>query len=196
MSQQVDALRSGRPDDPAPLLDAVLRAAGGPVPFDRLVGTIGSLVAPTGRDATPAVDALADRDAVPADRQLEHREFAEALWREVRLLPVRQRVALLLSLRDAHGSGVLWVLPLTGVAAVRDIARTLEMPEQELAELWNRLPLDDVAIGERLGCARQQVINLRWSARKRLSNRLGRDQEPRAGGANLHVVPDSLEGRT
>jgi RNA polymerase sigma factor (sigma-70 family) len=200
-SRFTDALHAGRDDDPAPLIDALLRAAGGPVELDRLVGTIASLV--LARDAEPAAmppaDALADRTAVPADRRLEQRAFTESLWQEVGLLPVRQRVALLLSLRDAAGSGLLWVFPLTGVAGVREIARTLEMPETVLAEVWNRLPLDDLEIGERLGCTRQQVINLRLSARKRLSNWLERDGETRsrkAPGANMRVVSDSLEGRT
>lgn len=200
-SRYTDALRSGRQDDPAPLLDALLRAAGGPVELDRLVGTMASLVLAGGaeRGDMPPADVLADRATLPADRLLEQREFTESLWREVCLLPVRQRVALLLSLRDARGSGLLWVLPLTGVAAVREIARTLEMPELELAGLWNRLPLDDLAIGERLGCTRQQVINLRLSARKRLSNRLEREggtTARREAGANMRVVPNSLEGRT
>jgi RNA polymerase sigma factor (sigma-70 family) len=200
-SRFTDALRSGRADDPAPLIEALLRAAGGPVELDRLVGTMASLV--LARDAEPAAlpppDVLADPDALPADRQLEQRALTESLWQEVGLLPVRQRVALLLSVRDAAGSGLLWVFHLTGVAGMREIARTLEMPEPALAELWNRLPLDDLAIGERLGCTRQQVINLRLSARKRLCNRLERDSETRsrkASAANVRVVPDSLEGRT
>jgi hypothetical protein len=46
------------------------------------------------------------------------------------------------------------------------------MSEERLTALWNDLPADDRAIGEILGCARQRVINLRMSARKRLSNRM------------------------
>jgi RNA polymerase sigma factor (sigma-70 family) len=200
-SRHTDALRAGRQDDPAPLLEALLRAAGGPVEFDRLIGTMASLALAraAGRADMPPADVLADRAALPADRLLEQRESTERLWREVCLLPLRQRVALLLSLRDHGGSGLLWVFPLTAAASVREIARMLEMAEQELADMWNRLPLDDVAIGERLGCARQRVINLRLSARKRLSNRLERDGGMSVGksaGANIRVVPDSLEGRT
>jgi hypothetical protein len=41
-----------------------------------------------------------------------------------------------------------------------------------LAALWNDLPLPDNALALRLGSPRQQVINLRMSARKRLANRL------------------------
>ncbi|HEY6546325.1 MAG TPA: helix-turn-helix domain-containing protein, partial [Vicinamibacteria bacterium] len=78
---------------------------------------------------------------------------------------------------------------------LRQIARALELPEIELAELWNRLPLDDHQLAERLGCSRQQVINLRSAARKRLTRRL---EAPRDGGPRLRVagntgsVPTSL----
>ncbi len=40
------------------------------------------------------------------------------------------------------------------------------------AELWNQLPLDDAAIAELLDLTRQHVVNLRKSARKRLTRRL------------------------
>jgi hypothetical protein len=42
--------------------------------------------------------------------------------------------------------------------------------------LWKELPLDDLTIAGRLGATRQQVINLRKSARARLVRRLGRSQ--------------------
>ena len=43
---------------------------------------------------------------------------------------------------------------------------------EELAGMWNSLPLDDRGIAERLGITRQQVINLRKSARARLARRM------------------------
>jgi len=43
-----------------------------------------------------------------------------------------------------------------GVTAIREIAAVLEMPAQELTGLWNTLPLEDSAIGVRLGVTRQQ----------------------------------------
>jgi hypothetical protein len=46
------------------------------------------------------------------------------------------------------------------------------MSEAELAGLWNDLPLDDNRIAALLACTRQQVINLRMSARKRLAKRI------------------------
>jgi hypothetical protein len=42
----------------------------------------------------------------------------------------------------------------------------------EFVHIWPRLPLDDDAIASRLGLRRQQVINLRLAARRRLLRRL------------------------
>ena len=54
------------------------------------------------------------------------------------------------------------------------------------------IPLDDNAIAQRLGCTRQQVINLRMTARKRLANREAARLGGGAGGANLAAVSSSL----
>ncbi len=87
---------------------------------------------------------------------------------QIRELPLRQRHAVLLTLRD--DAIVLFVT--TGAASMRDIALSLELPAEQFAALWNELPLPDNAVAARLGCTRQQVINLRMAARKRLAYRL------------------------
>jgi DNA-directed RNA polymerase specialized sigma24 family protein len=183
-------------DDPVALVSAVLQAIDGPVEFDRLVGAIAALSKPeTARETHSPMGpgTLADEASPAADADYERRQSTERLWGEVCLLPLRQRMALLLNLRDAHGAGLLWVFPVTGVASIRQIARALEMPDLELAELWNRLPIDDRRIAERLGCTRQQVINLRAAARKRLGHRL--EEAPAAPPArgNTRPVSASLE---
>jgi RNA polymerase sigma factor (sigma-70 family) len=108
-------------------------------------------------------------DNAPAvDSGIEQRRYAAELWKEIQDLPVRQRSALLLNLKhDAVN-----LLLLTGVARFREMATALNMPTEELASLWNKLPLEDTEIAQRLGGTRQQVINLRMAARKRLANRL------------------------
>ncbi len=116
---------------------------------------------------------LPDRRASVVD-ELLGREYLRRLWDEVCQLPVRQRVALLLNLRDEQGRGVAVLLPLTGTASIRAIAEALEIPVAELADLWSTLPHDDARIADRLGVTRQQVINLRKSARDRLVRRLQR----------------------
>jgi predicted DNA-binding protein (UPF0251 family) len=66
------------------------------------------------------------------------------------------------------------LLPRTGTASLRVIADALDIPLPDLARLWHTLPLDDAQIAERLGVTRQQVINLRKSARDRLARRMAR----------------------
>ena len=48
----------------------------------------------------------------------------------------------------------------------------LALAAEQFAELYNRLPLDDATIAQRLGITRQQVINLRKAARDRLVRRM------------------------
>jgi len=79
---------------------------------------------------------------------------------------------LLLSLRDANGRGVLTLLPLTGIASIRQIAEALAMSAEKLATMWNELPVEDAIIAASLGVTRQQVINLRKCARARLLRRI------------------------
>jgi hypothetical protein len=138
------------------------------------------------------IESLPDDSAAAPDLVLDRQRAVERLWAEIEALPIRQRLALLLSLRERQGSSLLWVFPLTGVASIRRIAAVLEMDAVELSGLWNRLPLDDHAIADRLGTARQQVINLRSAARKRLGNRLG-ERIPSPGPANIHAVRASKE---
>jgi uncharacterized protein len=55
---------------------------------------------------------------------------------------------------------------------IREIANALELPHLEFAELWRDLPLHDARIAQLLGVQRQNVINMRRSARARLMRRL------------------------
>lgn len=154
-----------------------LRAIDGPVAFDDFVSAAAAsarLVEPQEVQSEHAMPS----PATPVDTLIDQRRFLSQVWREVGALPVRQRVALLLNLRDSSGRGLLWLFPTCGIASVGEIATALEIPADEFATLWNRLPLDDLAIAARLGCERQQVINLRMAARKRLSNRAISDSFP------------------
>jgi RNA polymerase sigma factor (sigma-70 family) len=182
----------GGPDDARAALRQVLLAAGGPLEFDVVVGALSPCVAATPR-ADPVGRAGAQGDS-PEDA-LERRRAVHALWREIGALPVRQRVALLLNLRDAAGGGLLWVFPLLGVASLRQIAASLDIAATELADLWNRLPLPDQDIADRLACTRQQVINLRSAARKRLLHRSAAADTPDVSDArgNLGAVSASLK---
>jgi hypothetical protein len=120
-------------------------------------------------DATNAAASVA-----PAiDRQLEQRDFLARVWREVRALPIRQRVALLLNLRDEGQQDALTLITTAGVATHDDLSACIGISPMELTALLPDLPQDDLAIASRLGVTRRQVINLRKCARERLARRLG-----------------------
>jgi hypothetical protein len=104
--------------------------------------------------------------------QVEKRMFLQRLWDELQQLPLNQRSALLLNLKDAEGRGCIALFPATQVASLRQLAEALEMSADSFAELWNDLPLEDARIADLLGLTRQQVINARKSGRERLTRRL------------------------
>jgi hypothetical protein len=118
-------------------------------------------------DDTQRMDSVPDREP-RADVALDQRERLEYVWMQIRELPIRQRHAVLLNLRD----DAIALFLTTGAASMREIAASLELPVEEFAALWNELPLPDNTLADRLGCTRQQVINLRMAARKRLAHRL------------------------
>ena len=161
------------------LLRVVFQHAGGPVRLDELHSVVADLQGVS--EPVVNVEFTDEHDfggrnpdvAAPADftTEVERRSYLRRLWDEITRLPPMQRAALLLNLRDAH-EGVIALLPTTGVAGVRQIASAVGMPAEQFAALWNRLPLDDAAVAGLLGVTRQQVINLRKSARARLARRM------------------------
>jgi hypothetical protein len=157
---------------PAEALQAILVELGHPLPFESLVDLVAEL--------WDVRDVVVESGEYPADEtcdplsSLEQREYLETLWSEIRELPDNQRTALLLNLRDAGGSNALTLFLLLNIADVTEVARMTGLSEDELNALWEQLPLDDLTIAGRLGLTRQQVINLRRSARTRLARRMAR----------------------
>lgn len=162
------------------LVPDLLQSLGGPCRFEDLaelvadaLGLVEERPAPPVAEGRPdPVENLADDRAGP-ERALLAREALARSWRELRELPPRQRVALLLSLRDGGGQAMAPFLPLTGVATLQELAEALSMGTEALGHLLPGLPKDDYWIAEHLGLTRRQVINLRKCARERLARRLG-----------------------
>jgi DNA-directed RNA polymerase specialized sigma24 family protein len=163
----------------ADLLSALFDWVGGPVPVDDAIDVaVGFFGSKELLDTTTsfAGGSAKSPESVPDPSsgiaaELEQREFLVWVWSEIADLPVQQRRALLLNLRDSQGDGVITLFPILRVASVIEIAETLDMPRNELVALWDSLPLDDQTIADRLGLSRRQVINLRRSARERLQRR-------------------------
>jgi hypothetical protein len=161
-------------------LVALFERSGGPIGFDEVV----KIAAETWHIHDPPTESIetgySERDnpftsSEPrVDLALEQRLFFEQVWREVGQLPVLQRAALLLNLRDSRDGGVISFLPFLGVASKEELARLLELPSEDFQKLWNELPLDDFRIAQMFGITRQQVINLRKTARERLVRRTRR----------------------
>jgi DNA-directed RNA polymerase specialized sigma24 family protein len=157
---------------------AVFNHTGHPIELDDLVNIVASLRGIKDQQAEPITGEENPDSFVPVaqradlSEELDQRLFLKWLWDEICKLPVRQRIALLLNLRDEQGAGVAGLLPITGIATVRQIAAALEMADEDFASLWPRLPLDDAGIAALLGVTRQQVINLRKCARERLARRM------------------------
>jgi len=161
---------------PAELLTFVFNKAVGPIELDHLVTVVAGIwdvrdLPAESYDDGHLEDTL-QTPAKPIDELMQDRCDLGRLWKEVCSLPALQRSALLLSLRDAKGGGVIAFIPHLGIASKEEIAELAGIPQMEFAELWNELPLDDATIAKRLSVTRQQVINLRKTARERLARRM------------------------
>lgn len=150
-------------------LQALLLRFGKPLALNDLTTILGDLWG-IGDEYTPMpVDTTSGSTPL---RELETRQHLTSLWAEIQALPAGQRTALLLNLRDAEGLNALAIFVMMGTTTLEGMAASLEMTNQELAAIWSELPIDDLTIAAKLGITRQQVINLRKSARERLSRRM------------------------
>jgi len=178
LPDHIRALRSDKPQGLADAVAAIFNHAGGPMEFDELVSAIAAL---QGISDQPIESLAEDEDAgasMPSSAEpdqawrMEKRMFLQRLWDELQQLPLNQRSALLLNLKDASGFGCITLFPATGIATVRQLAGVLQISVESFAQVWNDLPLEDSKIAELLGLTRQQVINARKSGRERLARRL------------------------
>ena len=154
------------------LITGIFSRVGRPVHFNDLVSAVAgaSGVVDDHENGTDILDRLPDLRA-SVETEVERRIHLQRVWAEITRLPPRQRAALLLGLTDSSGRGVTPLLPIAGIASLREIAAALEISDERLARLWNELPLEDARIADYLNITRQQVINLRKAARERLARR-------------------------
>ena len=158
-------------DSPATAMRALLRLSNAPLLLDDIVRIA---AAAWGVFEVRIVDGAYERESRDSDPEslMIAREEVELLWNEVLELPPKQRAALLLNLRDAAGRNALEILVFTNIASIDAIANATGITPEKLSEIWNELPLNDKAIASTLGQTRQQIINLRKSARERLARRI------------------------
>lgn len=161
----------------ADLLTAIFECVGHPVELNQLVTIVADVWGIKDQPAESSDhDAWAGESLVDSstrvDRVVERRLYLQRLWTEVAQLPALQRSALLLNLRDVQGGSVIAFVPHLGIATKAEIAEMLSIPAEQFSNLWDELPLDDAGIARLLGVTRQQVINLRKTARERLARRM------------------------
>jgi DNA-directed RNA polymerase specialized sigma24 family protein len=177
-----------------PLAREVLAALGKPIELSRLTAIAGELLgvqepvwlAPATGESGEDLQQYGEDTAPLASVTVELRQRLERLWEEVLLLPQRHRSALLLSARATTGSA-LWLLVDLGVATFRGAAVALDIAVESLADIWNRLPLEDREIGKLLGLESNQVTSLRATARERLARREGRRNTRKEIGSPLPI---------
>ena len=178
LPNHIRTLKSEKPQELADAIATLFNYIGGPIDFDELVSAIAAI---QGISDQPIESLAEDEDAAaltPASPEpdqawrMEKRIFLQRLWEELQQLPLNQRSALLLNLKDPSGFGCITLFPAIGIASVRQLAAALEISAEKFAEVWNDLPLEDAKIAELLGLTRQQVINARKSGRERLARRL------------------------
>ena len=175
-SERVERLRLAARTDPgaedraqiAALVPLLLREAGGPLALDAVASAIARIIGVAQQCVEISLTELEPALESAPDVALQNRMSLQRLWDDVRELSAKQRVALLLNLRDTHGRECLSLFPLTRTATIAEIAEVVGMPAERFAQLWNELPLSDAAIGELLGATPRQVIKLRRLARERL----------------------------
>ena len=160
------------------LLTTIFTVANAPLELDELTELVAELwgiedlpVERLDADTPGALDEKSGDETDPVTI-IEQRQLLQVLWTEICQLPRRQRVALLLNLRNPQGINIITLLPVTTIATFEQIAQALEIPLGEFETLWSDLPLDDLSIARYLGATRQQVINLRKTARERLLRRI------------------------
>lgn len=162
------------------LVSVIFQLSGGPLALDELVSVVAELWGirdqpPASRDgdggAGGRLERLASTEVDPATR-VEQRMQLARLWEEIRALALPQRRALLLGLKDAGGRCLTVLLADIRIASLPQIAEALEIPAERLAELWAKIPLDDLSIAAHLGITREQVVHQRQSARRRLARRM------------------------
>ena len=159
----------------AELLKVIFKWVGAPVEVDDLVKLVSDLwPSPVSfgdsQESRPLTE-LPDQQPSPATR-IEYRQYLKRLWEELCQLPPSQRSALLLHASDPNGNSMAVLLAHTQVATIDQVAEALGLAVDEFAELSNELPMEDTLIAKRLGLSRQQVINSRVSARRKLQRRM------------------------
>ena len=157
---------------PVALLVQIFEHAAHPLYFNNLVRICADFWSVTDTPETMESTEISCSAVESMETTLDRLGWLRRLWKELRELPDRHCAALLLNLRGLEGDCAASLLIFTGVATLQDLAVAVGMSEEVFAGVWPRIPLSDIEIGEIMQISRQQVINLRKTARERLRRRM------------------------
>lgn len=155
------------------LLEAIFEWTGHSIELDELVGIVAQAWKIKDHQVENEIGEGETADPrISIAKDVDRRIYLQKLWGEITQMSSRNCAALLLNLKDDQRASAIDLFLITGVASFKEIADALDRSQQWLSEIWNYLPIDDAAIARQLGITRQQVINLRKSARLRLAKRM------------------------
>ncbi len=157
---------------PADQLANIFLRVNAPVPFNDVAVLVARLWNVKDGPADLEEEKEIADSSCPVDVTLVQKQWLATLWKYIGELTRNQRAALLLNLRGSDGGCGASLLVSTGVATIRQIALAAGIPDEEFAQMWEKLPLSDLEIAGLLSLTRQQVINLRKYARSKLSKQL------------------------
>ena len=166
----------GSPSRPhlADMVAAAFHWVGAPIEFDALVSILAvwtdtrdefvSLQDTRPDDENPIFD---PPDLSPGPRErTDSADDLKRLWVAVLDIKLTWRTAFLLHAHITFDFVHFAVTDLQGIAAA------LEIPADDLARIWDDIPLEDLLIAKRMNLTRQQVINLRRLAREALAKKV------------------------
>jgi hypothetical protein len=155
------------------LLAAIFEKAGGSLKIEMLVKVIADLWQVRDFPAV-SLDDFYESDAPLTVRRedYEMRCKLEYLWKEIRALPVLQRVALLYNLRDERGGEMVLSFFNTRIAALDELAGAMNLTKAQFVKLLPQLPFEDKKIAAAMNLNVKQIGNLRKTARDNLRRRL------------------------
>lgn len=105
---------------------------------------------------------------IGADTRLEERETLGKFWNAVLGLPGNQRLAFCLNFANQNGDDLLSMLLDAKVLTPAEFARSLDLTEEQMWELWDVMPMKNAAIAVQLGAEREEVGKWLYLARKEL----------------------------
>ncbi len=109
---------------------------------------------------------------VAADIRLEEREALRKFWNAVLELPEKQRLAFCLNFANQSGDDLLSMLIEAKVVTPVEFAQSLGLPEDQMWNLWDAMPMKNAAVAAHMGAKPEEVGKWLYLARKELRSRL------------------------